>query len=171
MAISLLKCTSEVNYFLFCILVPWCKCHVSIHIFSYVQFWFKTLFFHVAMLLCNVGHVWCICKAIQLACNTFLVLLVHKWMISEEENWDHFNQFLLSFSFLNPKVNNSDNNHKCLLRNQNDILNNPIPCKLTLSMYSLWNIKCRYDPKYASQYKYKDTNYVKVSTGVSTLVL
>ena len=39
-AISLLKCTLEVNYFMFSILVPWCKCHVSIHIFYYVQFYF-----------------------------------------------------------------------------------------------------------------------------------
>ena len=29
----------------------------------------------------------------------------------EEEIWDHFNSFLLSFSFPNPKVNKYDNNH------------------------------------------------------------
>ena len=40
------------------------------------------------------------------------------------------NIFFLPFSFLNPKVNNSDNNHRCPLRNQNDILDNPIHCKL-----------------------------------------
>ena len=83
---------------------------------------------------------------------------------SEEEKWDHFSQFLLSFSFLNPRVNYSDINHKCSSRNQNDILDNPIPRKLTLSVYSLWNIKCRYDPKNATQYKSNHTNYVKLST-------
>ena len=45
----------------------------------------------------------------------------------EEENWDHFNYFLLSFSFLNPNVNGFDNNHRWQLRNQNDILDNPNP--------------------------------------------
>ena len=30
--------------------------------------------------------------------------------------------------------------------------------------HKLWNIKCRYDPKYAPQYKFKHTNYVKLST-------
>ena len=39
-AILLLNCISKMNYFMFCILVPWCKCHVSIHIFYYVQFYF-----------------------------------------------------------------------------------------------------------------------------------
>ena len=32
-AISLLNCTSEVNYFWFSILVPWCKSHV-VYIYS-----------------------------------------------------------------------------------------------------------------------------------------
>ena len=71
----------------------------------------------------------------------------------EEENGDHFNYLLLFFSCLNSKVNNFDTNHISTLRNQNDILDNLIPCKPTLSRYSLWNIKCRYDPKYAPHYK------------------
>jgi hypothetical protein len=49
----------------------------------------------------------------------------------EEKNWDHFNQFLLSFSFLDLKVNKFDITRGCPLRNQNDILDNHIPCKLT----------------------------------------
>ena len=69
----------------------------------------------------------------------------------------------MSISFLNPKVKDFDNTHGCPLRNQNDILDNPIPCKLTLSVYSIWSIKCRYDPKYVPQYKSKHTNYVKLS--------
>ena len=64
----------------------------------------------------------------------------------EEKNWDHFDSFLLSFSFLDPRVNNFDDTHGCSLRNHNDILDNPIPCKLTLSVYSTWSMKCRYDP-------------------------
>ena len=70
----------------------------------------------------------------------------------EIKNWDHFNEFLLSFSFLDPNVNNFDNTHGCPLRNQYDILDNPIPCQLTLLVYSIYNIKCRYDPKYAWLY-------------------
>ena len=62
-----------------------------------------------------------------------------------------------------PKVNSFDNTHECPLRNQNDILDDPIPCKLILSVYSIWSMKCRYDPKYASQYKSKHTKYVKLS--------
>jgi hypothetical protein len=71
--------------------------------------------------------------------------------------------FLLSFSFLDPKVNNFDITHEFPLKNQNGILDNPIPCKLTLSEYSKWSINCRYDPKHAPQYKSKHTNYVKLS--------
>ena len=80
--------------------------------------------------------------------------------------------FFCAFHFLFgiPKVNNYNNNHKCLLRNQNDILDNPIPCKLTLLVYSIWNTKWRYDRKYASQYKSKHTNYVKLSNWVITLL-
>ena len=74
-----------------------------------------------------------------------------------------FQLIFVVLSFLDPKVNNFDNTHECPLRNQNDILNNPIPCKLTLLVYSIWNIKCRYDPKYAPQYKSKHTNYVELS--------
>ena len=70
---------------------------------------------------------------------------------------------MLSFSFLDHKVNNFDNTHGCHVRDQNDVLDNPIPCKLTLSMYSIWSIKCRHDPIYAPQYKSKHTNYVKLS--------
>ena len=78
-------------------------------------------------------------------------------------NWDHFYSFLLSFSFLNPKVKNYNNTHKCSLRNQKDILDNPIPCKPTLLVYSLWNTNWRHDPTYAPQYKSKHSNYVKLS--------
>ena len=78
-------------------------------------------------------------------------------------NWDHFYSFLLSFSFLNPKVKNYNNTHKCSLRNQKDILDNPIPCKSTLLVYSLWNTNWRHDPTYAPQYKSKHSNYVKLS--------
>ena len=53
--------------------------------------------------------------------------------------------------------------HKCSLRNENDILDNPIPCKLTLLVYSIWNIKYKYDPKYAPQYISMHTNYIKLS--------
>jgi hypothetical protein len=55
----------------------------------------------------------------------------------EEKKWDHFNLILLFFSFLDPKVNNFDNTHGCPFKNQNDILDNPIPCKLTLLVYSI----------------------------------
>jgi hypothetical protein len=55
---------------------------------------------------------------------------------------------------------------KCSLRNQTDILDDPIPSKLTLLVYSIWNMKCRYDPKYASQYKSKHTKHVKLSKKV-----
>ena len=51
----------------------------------------------------------------------------------------------------------------CPLRNQNDILDDPIPSKFTLSVYSIWSMKCRYDLKYASQYKSKHTKYVMLS--------
>ena len=44
-----------------------------------------------------------------------------------------------------------------------DILDDPIPSKLTLTVYSIWSMKCRYDPKYAPRYKSKDTKYVKLS--------
>ena len=81
----------------------------------------------------------------------------------EEKHWDHFNCFCYPFSFLDPEVNNFDSTHGRPSRNQNDILNNPIPCELTLSVYSIWSIKCRYDPKYVPQYKSKHTNYVKLS--------
>ena len=87
-----------------------------------------------------------ICEDLQLVCNTLLVLLVHNWTMTARKK---IGMILLSFSFLNPKVNNNDIIHRCPLSNQNDILDNPIPCKLTLSVYSLWNIKWRYDPKYA----------------------
>jgi hypothetical protein len=30
-------------------------------------------------------------------------------------------------------------------------------------VYSIWSIKCRYDPKYTPQYKSKHTKYVKLS--------
>ena len=72
----------------------------------------------------------------------------------------------MSFSFLDPKVNNEDSGPECPLRNQKDILDDPIPSKLTLSMYSIWSMKCRYDPKYASQYKSKHTKHVKLSKKV-----
>ena len=48
-------------------------------------------------------------------------------------------------------------------KESNDILDDRIPSKLTLSVYSIWSIKCRYDPKYAPQYKFKHTKYVKLS--------
>jgi hypothetical protein len=105
-----------------------------------------------------------ICKATQLVCNTFFSSIGTQWNDNcEGGKWDHFNWFLLSFSFLDPKVNNFDSTHECPLRNQNDILDNPIPCKLTWSVYSIWIINYRYHPKYASQYKSKHTNYVKLS--------
>ena len=44
---------------------------------------------------------------------------------------------------------------------QNDILDNPNPCKMKLG---LWNTKCRYNPKYAPQYTSKHTNYLKFSS-------
>ena len=98
-------------------------------------------------------------KAIQLVCNTFLVLVVHNWTIIMRKKFGIISIiFLLSFSFLDPTVNNFDNIHGCPLRNQNDILDNPFPCKLTLSVYSIWSIKCRYDLKHAPQYKNKHTN-------------
>jgi hypothetical protein len=56
-----------------------------------------------------------------------------------------------------------DSTHGCPLKNENDILDNPIPCKLTLSVYSIWSINYRYDPKYTPQYKSKHTNYVKLA--------
>ena len=43
------------------------------------------------------------------------------------------------------------------------MLDDPIPCKLTLSVYSKWSMKCWYDPKYAPQYKSKHTKYIKLS--------
>ena len=48
------------------------------------------------------------CKAGQLVFNTFLVLLVRTHLNDdgEEKNWDRLDQFLLSFSFLDPKVQN-----------------------------------------------------------------
>ena len=42
-------------------------------------------------------------------------------------------------------VNNFDSTHGCPLRHQNGILDNPIPCKFTLSVYSIWSMKW-YDP-------------------------
>ena len=82
----------------------------------------------------------------------------------EGKNYDHFDLFLLSFSFLDPKVNNFDNTHGCPLRNQNDILDNPIPCKLTLSVYSIWSMKRRYDPR-----MFHNTN-LSTSTMLSYLI-
>ena len=91
-------------------------------------------------------------------------------MIVRKKNWDRFDWFWLSFSFLDPKVNNLDNTFQCPLRNQNDILDDPIPSKLTLSVYSIWSMKCKYDPKYAPQYKSKHTKYVKLSKRVLKLL-
>ena len=51
-------------------------------------------------------------------------------------------------------------------KESNDIFDDPIPCKLTLSVQSIWSIKRRYDPKYASQYKSKHTKHVKLSKKV-----
>ena len=48
-------------------------------------------------------------------------------------------------------------------KESNDILDDPIPFKLTLSVYSTWSMKCRYDPNYAPQYESKHTKYVKLS--------
>ena len=31
-----------------------------------------------------------------------------------------------------------------------------------LLVYSIWSMKCRYDPKYASQYKSKHTKHLKL---------
>ena len=33
-------------------------------------------------------------------------------------------------------------------------------------VYSIWSMKCRYDPKYVSQYKSKHTKHVKLSKKV-----
>ena len=49
---------------------------------------------------------------------------------------------------------------------QNDFLDGHIPSKLTLSVYLIWSMKCRYDPKYAPQYKSKHTKHVKLSKKV-----
>ena len=55
-----------------------------------------------------------------------------------------------------------DSTPECPLRNQKDILDDPIPSKLTLSVYLIWRMKCRYDKKYAPQPKSKHTKYVKL---------
>ena len=47
-----------------------------------------------------------------------------------------------------------------------DIIDDLIPSKLTLSLYSIWRMKCRYDPKYDRQYKSNYTKYVKLSKKV-----
>jgi hypothetical protein len=70
--------------------------------------------------------------------------------------------FFCPFSFLDPKVKNLDITFQCPLRNQKDILDDPIPSKLTLSVYTIWSMKCRYDPKYAPQYKSKHTKVCEV---------
>ena len=40
---------------MFYILVPWCKCHMLMQVFYYSVIIFEIFFFHVAMILCNVG--------------------------------------------------------------------------------------------------------------------
>ena len=78
----LFKCTSKVKFFLFCILVPWCKCQVSIHIFLMSNSNIKCSFFHVAMLLCIVGHVWSHTISYTIGMQyIFLVLLVRNGTI------------------------------------------------------------------------------------------
>ena len=132
----LFKCTSKVKFFMFCILVPWCKRHVSIHIYtSMFNSNTKCSFFMLPFYCALLAMFGVKCKPIQLLCNTFSSSIGTQWNNNhEEKDWDHFNLFLLSFSFLDPKVNNFDNTHGCPLRNQNDISNNLIPCKLTLSV-------------------------------------
>jgi hypothetical protein len=165
MAISIIQLYIKGQIFPIFILVPWCKCQVSIHI--YFLCLFLILNIHFSCYLFIVYCCPCLVSYVELYnwyAIYFLVLLVHNAMIIvREKNWDHFNQFLLCFSFHNPKVKNFHNTHGCPSRNQNDILDNPIPCKWTLSVYSIWSINYRYDSKYAPQYKSKHTNYVKLS--------
>ena len=78
----LFKCTSEVNYFMFCILIPWCKCHVSIHIY----FLCPILILNVHLSCCRViVYCWsCLASYVKLYnwyAIHFLVILVHNGMI------------------------------------------------------------------------------------------
>ena len=63
----------------------------------------------------------------------------------EEKKLGSFRLIYVVFSFLDTKVNNFANTHRSPLRNENDICDNPISCKLTLSVYPIWSTKCRYD--------------------------
>jgi hypothetical protein len=115
------------NFFLFCILVHVYKCHVSIHIIFLFNSNTRHSFYVWPWLYVFLAMFGATCKVGQLVFNTYLVLLVHTWtMIVGRKIWDHFYWFLLSFSFLDPKVNNKDNTPKCPLRNQNDILDDQI---------------------------------------------
>jgi hypothetical protein len=153
---------------MFCILVPWCKCHVS-----------RKIFFNVlGILILNVHfsrsrdfvYCWpCLVPHVKVY-SWYSIHFWSYWYTLEGwlcgEKMGSFRLIWLSFSFLDPKVNNLDRTFQCPLRNQKDILDDPIPSKLTLSVYSIWIMKCRFDPKYAPQYKSKHTNYVKLSKKV-----
>jgi len=94
----------------------------------------------------------------------FSVMLVHNGMIIVMKKIGIISfHFCCLFLFLDPKVNNFDSTHGCPLSSQNDILDDPIPCRLNWVVYSIWSAKFRYDPKYAPQYKSKHSNYVKLS--------
>ena len=84
----LFKCTLEVNYSMFCILLPWCKCHVSIHI----NFLCKILILYIPFSCCHViVHCWpCLVSYVKLYnwyAIHFKVLLVHNETIIVREKF------------------------------------------------------------------------------------
>ena len=86
----LFKCTLKVNYFMFCILVPWCKCRVSIHtnIYIYIEIYIlcPILILNVPFSCCHViVYYWpCLVSCVKLYnwyAIYFFILLVHNGTI------------------------------------------------------------------------------------------
>ena len=61
----------------------------------------------------------------------FLILPVHNGTIIMRKKIGIISIDFVVLSLLDPKVNNFDSTHGCPLRNQHDILDNPIPCRCT----------------------------------------
>jgi hypothetical protein len=64
---------------MYCILVPWCKCHVSIHIFLMSNSNTKQTFFMLPFYCVPLAMFGVIYKAIQLVCSTFFSSIGTHW--------------------------------------------------------------------------------------------
>ena len=121
------------NFSLSCILVPWCKCHVSIHIYFQcpiviLNVRFSGYHFIVYCWPCLESYV----KLYNWYAIYYLLLLVHNGTIIVRKKLGPFQLFCCPFhSLILRSTILIAPMHGCPLRNQNDNLDNPIPCKLT----------------------------------------